>query len=230
MNVFGKLFPGKAPFEKLVEHSRKGMECIIMIKPLLQAAFDGDDAKVKELAKTVFVLEHEADLIKNEIRDSLHKSILLPVARGDFLSMLKQQDALPDKVEDLAMLLTIRPFTFPKSCKIDETKEQIFRIADLAVEAATLVSQIMEKMQELKEFAFSGQIANDLLEVAEKVGELETQSDKRQFKILQNVLGVNQVDDHYADLYILLKVVGVLGKLANHAESTCDYLRLMIAE
>ena len=49
---------------------------------------------MEDLARQISKQEHEADIIKNEIRNHLPKSIFLPVSRSDTLSFLKEQDAI----------------------------------------------------------------------------------------------------------------------------------------
>ena len=70
MNILAKLLGSSSPFVLLQQHLDKAMECVGYVKPLLDAALDGDQAKVKEMAETVFRVEHEADEIKLHIRDN----------------------------------------------------------------------------------------------------------------------------------------------------------------
>ncbi len=107
MSIISKLF-GKSPFEPLYQHMCKVKKCVDLIQPLMQAFVDEDFKEVTKITRQIFKAEHEADLMKKEIRITLPKGIFLPVARGDILRFLKEQDHIADATEDLAGLLAMR--------------------------------------------------------------------------------------------------------------------------
>ena len=84
------------------------MECVKFVKPMFEAVRDGQYDGLQEIAKQVFKAEHEADIVKDEIRRTIPKRFFLPVYRGDLLGYLKLQDDMADSVEDVAVLLTIK--------------------------------------------------------------------------------------------------------------------------
>ena len=104
----------KSPFKGLSAHMEKGRECYILLKPLFEAAFAEDYDKVDEIFRQIHEMEHEADILKDDIRSALPKSLFLPVDRRDLLNVLTAQDSVPDTVEDIAMLVRIRPTKYPK--------------------------------------------------------------------------------------------------------------------
>ncbi|MBZ0265733.1 TIGR00153 family protein [bacterium] len=233
MNILSKLIGGASPFDQLGDHLEKVMECLEYALPLLNTALDGDFEKVKELSKEVFTLEHEADKIKLAIRDSLPKAKLLPVSRPDLLAYLKQQDNIADNVEDMAMMLTVRPMQLPeKPCdqNVSEFKKEFIALAEEAVAAAKEAARMFERLNELKNAAFSGKITEELREIADKVGKHEHEADKHQFRLVRCILSIQDANWDFASSYTLLAVIQALGKLANSAESMTDYIRLMVAE
>ena len=119
MSIISKLF-GKSPFEPLYQHMLKVKACVDLVRPLMDAFLKGDAVKVRDVARKIFKAEHDADIVKKNIRSSLPKSIFLPVARGDILRFLKEQDNIADSAEDLAALLMLRKTTVP-----DEIKEEL---------------------------------------------------------------------------------------------------------
>ena len=116
MSIISKLF-GKSPFEPLYQHMVKVKECVDLVRPLMDAVLQGEAKKIKEIAKKIFKAEHDADMVKKDIRSHLPKSIFLPVARGDLLRFLKEQDNIADSAEDLEVLLTLRKTTVPEELK-----------------------------------------------------------------------------------------------------------------
>ena len=117
MNILTKLLGHEAPFDQLLAHHRKVMECVELARPLVVASCRGNAEEVRRLAEDVFRLEHEADGIKNTIRDHLPASMMMPVARVDFLNYLREQDGLADKVEDLASMISMRGLVMPQCCR-----------------------------------------------------------------------------------------------------------------
>ncbi len=230
MNVLMKLLQSNAPFELLVQHNHKGMECIKLIRPILEAATSGNQDRVKEIAKQIFRLEHEADEIKMELRDGLHRGMILPVARGDLLAYLREQDSIPDKVKDMASMLSARPLQLPQACTDNECERKLLELADLSIQAAEQVSGMVDRLDELKRYAFTGKVAEEIREAGKNVGSLESQSDKCQFQLVRLILSIDDPDWKFAASYTLMEIIKSLSKIANHAENISDYLRLMLAE
>jgi len=230
MNILAKLLGGPSPFGLLKEHLEKAMECVDYIDPILNAALEGDQAKVKELAETIFRVEHEADEIKLHIRDTLPRDLLLPVSRADFLAYLREQDGLADKVEDLAMMLGVRQLHLPDNCGKRSCKDELLGLSQHAIAAAKKIEEMSRLLEDVKDAGFRGPTAVKLREMAKEVGVLEHHADKHQFRLIRTLLSQTEKEQNFADSYTTMQVISALGKLANHAESMSDYMRLMIAE
>lgn len=230
MNILAKLLGGTSPFEELLKHLEKVMECVDYTMPILEAALEGDSKRVKELAETIFALEHEADLIKIHIRDNLPRDLLLPVSRPDFISFLREQDSLADKVEDLAMMLAVRKLTLPDDCGKRSCKEELLGLAKHSIDAAKQVADMTRSLDKIKEAGFRGPATDEIREAAKVVGQMEHAADKHQFRLVRTILANDDGSKPFVDSYATMRVISSLGKLANHAESMSDYLRLMVAE
>lgn len=228
MSILAKLLGTHAPFELLSKHLEKVMQCVDLVKPLLDAASNQDREEVKRIAEDVFRIEHEADEIKLKIRDHLPNSTLLPVSRGDLLSYLNSQDSLADKVEDL--VLSISQLQFPSCWTDGGLHDELMALADYSVSAAKEAAKMLAKFEKLRMIGFSGDIIEELRQIANNVGKIEAKADRKQFKLVQMVLEIQDPDWHFASSYVLLQVIRSLGKMADHAESMGDYMRLMIAD
>lgn len=230
MSILIKLLGGAAPFDLLLKHLHKTMECVNLTKPLLNAAILGDSAEVQRIADQVYKLEHDADTIKNEIRDHLPQSMLMSVSRSDFLAFLREQDGLADKVEDLAAMLTMRDLKLPAEWKDGPFREDLLKLADYAVTTAQQASKMMGRFEEFRHMGFSGKEIQKLREDAGAVGHLEWKVDKLQYKLVQMLLSHDNPQWSFVSTYLLLEVIRALGRLADHAEGMGDYIRLMIAD
>ncbi|RLF39180.1 MAG: DUF47 domain-containing protein, partial [Thermoplasmata archaeon] len=78
----------KSPFARLLEHMEKVKECMDVVREGLIRYYNGEYEGFSEVAEKVSKLEHEADLIKGNIRAHLPRTILMPVDKGQFLWLL----------------------------------------------------------------------------------------------------------------------------------------------
>lgn len=223
MSIISKLF-GKSPFEPLYQHMCRVKKCVDLIKPLMQAFFDEDFEKVTEITKKIFKAEHEADLMKKEIRINLPKGIFLPVARGDILRFLKEQDNIADATEDLAVLLAMRRMKVPT-----ELKEELHSLVDDVIEAFDLTMKVSSEIKILAETSFGGAEAHKVMEMIEKIKIKEWEADKAQMRAAQKMFSLeDQLDP--VSVMMWMNIFRELGNLANHAENTGDQLRIMLHE
>lgn len=221
MSIISKLF-GKSPFEPLYQHMLKVKECVNLVRPLMEAFLDGDREKLKDIAKEIFKMEHEADLVKKEIRSSLPKSVFLPVARGDVLSFLKEQDNIADSAEDLAVLLTLRETHVPEDFK-PELRDLVNKVLDTYEMAMKVSSEI----KLLAETSFGGAEAHKVMDLIEKLKEKEWEADKAQMKAAKKMFSMEKELDPVS-VVMWMNIFKELGILANHAENTGDRLRMML--
>ncbi len=105
MRSITKVF-GRSPFVPLQMHMEKVAECVDKIPEIIDAYQHQEKGKVKSLTKKISRLEHAADLIKHEIRNNLPRGIFMPVDRANLLRILKVQDSIANRAENLAILLT----------------------------------------------------------------------------------------------------------------------------
>ncbi len=223
MSIIHKLF-GKSPFEPLYQHMCLVKECVDLVRPLMRAFMDEDFEKITEIAKQIFKAEHEADLMKKEIRINLPKGIFLPVARGDILRFLKEQDNIADASEDLGGLLAMRRMKVPS-----ELKEELQDLIEQVLEAFDLTMKVSSEIKLLAETAFGGAEAHKVMQMIEKIKEKEWEADKAQMRAAQKMFSLeDQLDP--VSVMMWMHIFRELGNLANHAENTGDQLRVMLHE
>ena len=203
----------------------KCVEAAEKVPVILDALKKGDAAATKEVAKQIMMIEHEADTIKTEIRDHLPKTIFLPIDRRDLLRLLSAQDDIADRVEDLAVVLTIKEsLPLPGSMS-----EELDRVCGLVMECVKAAVKISNEMDELIEAGFGGAEAESVFELIKQVGELEWKADKRQYKLSQAlVLAADELKP--MDLILWSEVIKNLGRIANAAEGYSKELRNILAK
>ena len=221
MSIISKLF-GKSPFEPLYQHMLKVKECVDLVKPLMESFIDGDQDKVEKYAKKIFKAEHQADLVKKEIRNRLPRSVFLPVARGDLLRFLKEQDGIADSAEDLAALVTMRPMRVPEGLK-ENLKGLVIKV----LETYELAMKVSSEIKLLAETSFGGAEAHKVLEMIEEIKETEWKADIAQMNVAKKLFKMeNEIDP--VSIMMWTHIFHELGALANHAENTGDNLATML--
>jgi len=222
MRTIFQLF-GKSPFGPLVEHTRRVHSTVELISPLFEAFLDEDWERSRELYQQISRLEHKADLTKNEIRDTLPKSIFLPVDRQDMLRYLKEQDAIADAAEDVAVIVTMRQTSCPETLKpeVMHLVEQVIKTSELLLDAGL-------ELQRLFESSFGGPEMVKVLDMVSEVNDQEWEADKVQGSLSRALLE-HEEELGAVSIILWMRIIEVLGQVANHAENTGDLLRMMLA-
>ena len=70
VNAMARLF-GRSPFVPLQLHLDKISDCVQATVTLLDRICAGEEFDVNEEARAISLLEHKADLVKNDIRNNL---------------------------------------------------------------------------------------------------------------------------------------------------------------
>lgn len=222
VRAIAELF-GRSPFGPLVEHTHKVHECVKEVRPLIEAFLGGRRDEVVEIRDRISKLEHEADLIKREIRAHLPRSLFLPVDRGDMLKYLKEQDAIADTAEDIAVLLTLRKTPVPA-----ELHGRVLEFTDKVIDVSECLVRAASELQELQEASFGGKEADRVVELIEGVSQGEYEADKLQTEVSRRLYDLEDRVDP-TSIYFIMKLFRLLGMIANHAENTGDNLRMMLA-
>ena len=221
MKVLDKFF-APSPFIQLHEHSKKVYECVELLRPLANALLEENYEKIEELHNLMSKTEHEADQIKTDLRDRMAKMYFLSVGRSELSRFLAYQDDVADAAEDFSVVLLLRKTKIPEDLKSDFTAfvEQIIKVSEHLMNLA-------EKLSTLAEAAFSGEEAQEMLAAIEKIGEEEWQADRLERSFARRFYGMEGKLDVMTIIF-LEKYCKTLSRIANNAEKTAKYLRLII--
>lgn len=217
-------FFGPSPFKLLVEHTRKVHECARMLRPIAEAIVAGDIEKLEELHNLMSKTEHEADLIKNQIRDDLSHVYLLSVGRYELTKFLAYQDKIADSAEDFAVLATLR-----KTNILPELADEFLALVDQVIVVVEHLLNLAEELSLLAETTFTGKEAERVLASVDKINEEEWQADRLQRRFSKHFYSLETKTDPVT-LSFYDKYCRKLGSVANAAEKTAKYLRQVITK
>ena len=221
MSIF-KLF-AKSPFEPLKELLAKVDLCVIEMKPMLEANFSRDSEQVKRHFRNITKAEHQADVIKNSIRDHLPQTVLLPINKWQFLEILASADDIADRVEDLAFLLTIRDTRFP-----EPLQPGFMELVDKSLECYYRLTTHVGQLDQLIDAGFKGQVAKTVMEGIDAVSHLEWETDKLGYKFAQDMFAMeDQISP--VDLMMIIDISKTVCKFADSTEGLAKNLRRTLA-
>jgi predicted phosphate transport protein (TIGR00153 family) len=160
--------------------------------------------------------------VKKDIRSRLPRSLFLPVARGDLLRFLKEQDGIADSAEDLAALVTMRPMSVP-----DGLKGELKALVNKVLETYEIAMKVSSEIKLLAETSFGGAEAHKVLEMIEEIKVKEWEADIAQMNVAKKLFKMEKEIDPVS-IMMWTHVFRELGALANHAENTGDNLATML--
>ncbi len=213
----------RSPFEPLQEHIRLVALCTAELPILFEALHEGDRIKLEEAADRVDRLESKADKIKNDLRYHMPKTLLLPVARRDILTLISRQDGMADTVEDIAKLLTLREMELPEALW-PELSVLISRVGDTCEHAF----QAIETLDELLEVGFRGRYSKKTRKRVTKLKATEAETDHLSAEVARRLFSIEKSLDPVSVIF-WNDLIKLIAEVANRAENVGDTLMLFLA-
>ena len=214
----------KSPFKPLGSHMDKVRACVDQIDPLFKALRREDYGEVGKISELIVKLEHEADIIKDDIRTHMRQTVFLPVDKKDFMHLLSAQDDIADSVEDLAVLLRIKNLNVPETIKasLDELVEHVIKTACAGCD-------LILELEALLESSFGGAEAEKVEKATQVLGTLEWEADRKQFQLAQKLFSLES-QINAPDLLLWNEVIKKLGAVADKTEQIGKTLRIFLSQ
>lgn len=222
MSIIERLFPG-SPFKALTVHTQKVHDCVELVRPLVEAFLAGDFDKILELQQTMSSAEHEADIVKTEIRESLSSGLMLQVKRDDLTRYLAYQDDVADAAEDFAVVLSLRKTTVHPALRDD-----LKAFADQVIVVSEKLLEMANHLVTLSQTGFRGSAADAVLHGTNELGKEEWQADRLQRTFARHCYALEDELDP-TTLFFFDKICSTLSDVANKAENAGKFLHMLIA-
>ena len=214
--TIGRLF-GHSPFSLLQSHMEEVERCVIKMGECLLAAEEEDWTRVEALARETSEIEHQADLIKEDIRNHhIKKGLFMPVDRYRLLEILAIQDRLADVAEDVTVLVTYRPIAMP-----EDIKNTFQRFLELNLEAFRRVARIIGRLDELLQTGFGGAEAEKVRGMVQEVAKAEHEADLVQQELLKAVFR-HESEMTFGEFYLWMRLTRALASLSNQSENLAN--------
>ncbi|RLD09731.1 MAG: hypothetical protein DRI44_07830 [Chlamydiae bacterium] len=221
MRIGGRF--GSTVFEPLYEHLCKGKYCSELICKIVDAFAKGNKEKMQKLCDEISETESQADQIKFAIRTSLTKSIFAAVKRNDVLQIVRNQDKICGRAEDVSKLMVIRNTKLPDGCF--DTLELLAEKVDYTINALLICCSQLAMIPNSgndKEFDVSN-ILNELDLIHDK----EEETDNLVQEFTKELLTREKESDPLS-IILLLKMARMISEMADEAENAAEGYTLLI--
>lgn len=216
-----KLF-GRSPFAPLQSHMESVAQCVHKLPSLFEALEKQDIPLLEKISEEISELEHNADLIKNNIRNHLPKSLYLPIDRGQLLEILALQDRIADKAEDSAVLLSLKRIDF-----LPNFKEDFLIFLRKNIETFDGAFLIIKELTELLESSFGGVEAEKVKAMVDEVAFKEHEVDVIQRQLLRKLFQAES-EMTYATFYQWQRLFEAVASISNLSESLANRVRMTL--
>lgn len=210
---------GRSPFASLQSHMEIVAKCVHCLHDLFDALEQGNYPLLEEISEKISTLEHDADLIKNDIRNHLPKSLFLPIHRENLLEILSIQDSIADRTEDVAVVVTLRPLEilpiFKKEFKLFLQKN---------IETFNEAKMIVKELHELVESSFGGMEAEKVRAMVDNVAYREHEADILQRQLLKIVFQAEE-QLNYITFHQWQKLFQSIASISNLSENLAYRIR-----
>ena len=218
LNLFGQ-----SPIKPIQGHMTKAHQCALQLLPFFDALLIDDWEKARSIQQVIVDLEHEADMLKKNVRLQLPKSLFLPVSRSDLLDLVTMQDKIANISKDIAGIMTGREMAIPPSMA-----EAFREYVSLAIDTSAQALKAIQEMDELLQTGFRGREVDLVEGLIEELDRLENNNDNLQIKIRAQLFAL-EADMPPVDVMFLYKVIDWVGELADRAQKVGSRLQVLIA-
>jgi hypothetical protein len=221
VNAMARLF-GRSPFVPLQLHLDKVADCVEAVFSLLERIREGEVSNVEETAREISKLEHKADLVKNDIRNSLPRGLFLAIDRSQLLEILGLQDSIADKAEDIGILMSLR-----SAKMLDSLVEPFGEYIKGNKDAFHKARDVMRELDALIESGFGGVEATRVVQMVDAVAKAEHNCDIMQRKLMKLVL------DHEDELsvgsfFVWQRLLHEIAGISNYSEKLANRIRMLL--
>ena len=143
MGRIGGLF-GRSVLGPIAEHNLKCQSCVDALAHVVAGFIKGEDVTAQ--ANDILRMEQEADVIKNEIRRHLTRSVWGAVERAEVTALLGKQDNIADGCAKVALVVAVRRTRCPDGIGEILTRwmSEVHRYTDILVTEAKQAYNALE--------------------------------------------------------------------------------------
>ncbi len=210
------------PFDDIQKHAETVKECGWAFQQAIECHISDKCHRFDEYQKEVNNLESEADAIKRYVRAHMPSEIKMPVLKFQIFMYLKEQDKVLDSVEDALNWLSHRT----KPGIPEELKKDLLILVDLVIDPIEELSRMVSEARKYFD-SYSEKQRNRVKEIIHHLRKREHEVDLMEEQMKHKVFSMK---DDPVTIYHTVKLIELIGAIADHAENAGDMMRAMIAK
>lgn len=218
LNIFAS-----SPFEAIQKHINCVYDCVRALDPFFQAVIDKDWGRAEKEYGEISRLENEADNLKNQIFSHLPSGLFMPVSRGDLLQLVRAQDKIANRAQDLAGLILGRQMEIPLGIV-----EPIKGFLKSSTQVAKQAKKTINELDELLDTGFKGKEADLVKGMIADLDRMETTSDNLQIQIRSELFSIEK-ELPPVDVMFLYKIIELIGEISDAAQRVGHCFLLLLA-
>ena len=221
VNAMARIF-GRSPFVPLQLHLDKVADCVEAVIALLDRIGSGDVENLDEAARSISLLEHKADLVKNDIRNNLPRGLFMAIDRGQLLEMLSLQDSIADQAEDIGILMSLRPAKM-----LEQIREPFKKYAEGNMDAFLKARDVMRELDAVIESGFGGTEASRVDQMVDAVAQAEHEADIMQRDLMKQILE-HENELSTGDFFVWMRLIHEVAGISNLSEKLANRVRMLL--
>ncbi len=221
-NYMSGLF-SRSPITPLQEHMYRVYTGIKHLTPLIEGMIESDQEKILAAQKEIIDGEHDADVMKKDLRNHLPKGLFMPVDRRDVLDVLLRQDIIANQAKDVASLIVGRKMQLP-----EDMNAPFLAFTNRCVDTVKQALHSINELDELVETGFRGLEVDRVEDMLSELGNIESETDAMQVD-LRNMLFAKEDTLGPVDVIFTYRLIDWVGAVADNAERVGSRLSLMLA-
>ncbi len=220
-NIFNMF--GPSPIKPIEQHMHKTYLCAKQLLPFFEAVLSLDWQESNKIRDNIVAMETEADAIKRDLRLNLPTGLFLPVSRTDLLELLRVQDKIANKAQDIAGLVVSRKMIIPI-----ELSDTLLSFVSRCLDAAKQACKAINELDELLETGFRGNEVKVVSEMIVTLDQIEHDCDTKLADIRHKIFLIEHKIPP-VEVIFLYKIMQWIGDLADHAQTVGARLQILIA-
>jgi hypothetical protein len=214
----------ESPFSGLQEHMEVDNKASEALKSFIKSAVESDWKTAKEHRETIVKLEHQADEIKNNIRNHLPKSLFMSVSRQDILDLVFTMDGIPNAAKDISGVMIGRKMVIP-----EHMSKRFIDCTNSAIMATHQACDAIKKVNEMQRSGFGGKNSNQLHHLVAEIEQLEQENDELEISLRNELFKIEQ-DLPPVDVIFLYDIINKIGILADISQTLGHILIRLVAK
>ena len=214
---------GASPVRPLQEHMKQVVVCARELQPFTAAVIEGDVARRDEHHRNIIDLEHQADVLKKDLRLHLPTSLFMPVDRRDVLEVLTMQDRVAGAVREVAGIIVGRDMRIP-----EPMQGRFQQMVDTCVSTCAKARDAIRELDELIETGFDKNERDRVGKILREIDALEHESDEQLIRLYRDLF---DLEDKLPPVQVmfLYRVLDKTAGIADRAQRVGSRLQLMLA-